>query len=67
MKKGTAIIIGAGPAGLTAAIDPDRGWSRGRRHLSDHSLQRQPHGHWRPPLFLKIGPSDAVVAGPNAG
>ncbi len=72
MKQGTAIIIGAGPAGLTAAIELQRGSGikpilieasqRNRRHLPDRPIQGQPHGHRRPPLLFQIRPRHALVA-----
>ena len=68
----TAIIIGAGPAGLTAAFEllqrtgivPDRAGGRGLRgrHIAHGQLQGQPHRHRRPPLLLQVGPRDGVVA-----
>ena len=71
MNKKTALIIGAGPAGLTAAyelllrtdIHPIvlekseymGGISRTVR------LQRQPHRHRRPPLLFQIRPGHELV------
>ena len=77
MKQGTAIIIGAGPAGLTAAIELQRN-SAIKPILIEASheiggisrtvrLQGQPHGHRRPPLLFEVGPRDALVAGTDAG
>jgi len=68
LTEQTAIIIGAGPAGLTAAIELQRrsgikpivieaGLQAGG--ISRHCpLQGQPHGHWRSPLLSK---SDRVM------
>ena len=72
----TALIIGAGPAGLTAAIELHRQSgvkpivmeaSHEIGGISLHGpLQGQPHGHRRPSLLLKVGPRDALVAGDDA-
>ena len=60
MKK--AIIIGAGPAGLTAAYEllkKSKEYevlvleeSQDRRYLQDCPLQWKPNGHRRPSFFL---------------
>ena len=72
----TAIIIGAGPAGLTAAyelLDAHRYQAhRAReervhgRHLAHREVQRQSHRHRRPPLLFEVRPGDEVVAGDAA-
>ena len=72
MDQKKAIIIGAGPAGLTAAyelltrtgIKPivlEKSDLHGR-HLPHGELQGQPHRHRRPSLFFQIRPRDGVVA-----
>ena len=71
-RKKTAIIIGAGPAGLTAAyelltrtdVQPivlEKSTLHGR-HLAHGQLQGQPHRHRRPPLLLQVRPRDGLVA-----
>ncbi len=67
MKR--VVIIGAGPAGLTAAKELLAGnepyditileESRDRRYLAHRALRRgQPYGYWRAPLFSK---SDEIM------
>src|ERR1017187_1325534 len=67
-----AIIIGAGPAGLTAAFEllTRTGIKTHRpreerlhwRHRPDGELQAQPHRHRRASLLLKIRPCHGLVA-----
>src|ERR1039457_6824689 len=67
-----AIIIGAGPAGLTAAFEllTRTGIKTHRpreerlhwRHRPDGELQGQPHRHRRASLLLKIRPCHGLVA-----
>ena len=58
-KRKTAIIIGAGPAGLTAGIEllynpyPFRGKGLRGRTFTYGLLPRQPYGHRWAPLFLQ--------------
>ena len=73
----TAVIVGAGPAGLTAAYELLRSSDvrplvfetgrAGRRHLQDHQLSRQPHGPGRPPLLLQVRLGHELVAVDAAG
>ena len=77
-KRKIAVIIGAGPAGLTAALELLRrtdvvpivleaGECR-RRHFPHRELQRLPDGHRRPPVLLEVGLGDELVArDPAAG
>ena len=74
---GTVVIAGAGPAGLTAALEllKQPGWHpivfesdyAGRRNLEDGELPRQPHGPRRPPVLLEVRLGDELVAGNPAG
>ena len=73
MTSKTAIIIGAGPAGLTAAFELLKrtdikpivfeASDAHRRHRPDHQLQGQPDRHRRPPVLLEVRPGHGVVAG----
>jgi monoamine oxidase len=72
----TVLIIGAGPAGLTAALELVR---RSNSHpivleaLNDvGGISRtieyagQPHGHRRPPLLFQVRLGDGLVAADDA-
>ena len=76
-KKKIAVIAGAGPAGLTAALELLRrsditpivfeADDPGGRNLQDHQLPRQSNGSRRPPVLFEIGLGHALVAGDLAG
>ncbi len=67
-----AVIVGAGPAGLTSALEllrgsdvvplVIRGRRAGRRHIQDRQLPRQPHGSGWSPVFLEVRLGDGLVA-----
>ena len=72
----TAVIAGAGPAGLTAALEllrrsdiiplVFRSRHAGRRHLKNHQLPRQQHGFGRASVFFQVGLGNALVAGDSS-
>ena len=59
MKK--VVIIGAGPAGVTAGYELLKNREDSEETYEVLILERQPHGHRRPPLFQQGQRCDGLV------